>query len=357
MPTLWTFPTNIDQYNDSLTDTVPWDTNTYPNLSHRDPYFLRATQPLSHIPNSFSGDRTMRTWYLKLTNFKNWNFDPTEELAGIQVVLKTMRGGRITDDTVQLLYNDIAVGENKADSDLNEIKYYGGKDSWGFLPLKANTSTNTLVTTESINTLTTSTFGVIIRFQSHPYWPSRETPMIDYVAVRGIYVTDQEDPTMPGTFVSNKDSPSERGKEDLKRGEEGIHVHDSRSERPNQPYYGFDGVNDAGYRGSSYNGSTGYTGSVDFYIGSEGGYVGSGYAGSNGYTGSINYGGPPPGYVGSMFPAIRQFQAVNNESQLPRPGISGIGFQIVNSGAIYRAGDIVYWDAGYRGYLYLYRTE
>jgi hypothetical protein len=81
------------------------------------------------------------------------------------------RFGRITDDTVQLCLNNNEIGENRANLLLDPIKTYGSQnDLWE----------TTLTNSDVLN----PTFGIILRFQSHPRWPHKSTPMIDSVQIR-----------------------------------------------------------------------------------------------------------------------------------------------------------------------------
>jgi len=81
------------------------------------------------------------------------------------------RYGRITDDTIQLTLDDEIIGSNKADLILDLNKIYGSdSDMWS--------------TSLSSSDIVNSSFGIIMRFQSHPNWPHKCSPFIDAVELR-----------------------------------------------------------------------------------------------------------------------------------------------------------------------------
>ena len=55
---------------------------------------------------------------------------------------------------------------------LDNVKLFGGEyDSWELETL-------------DLSMLTDPSFGLGVRFQSHPNWPHRESPMINYIRLR-----------------------------------------------------------------------------------------------------------------------------------------------------------------------------
>lgn len=173
MASFWTAPKNISQSGE-LTTHIPWNSNLY-SIRYDDGTRLSTTAPLSHIANSYAGDRLMKTYYLYAIgfNFKRWDYDKNT-IAGIQLKLNSERSGRIVDDTIQLVLNGEVIGKNNANIEINQTKYYGVSTPW---EITVNTTaTNAIVQN--------STFGVCIRFQSHPSWPHRESPSIEYLALR-----------------------------------------------------------------------------------------------------------------------------------------------------------------------------
>ena len=172
MTTNWTLPTNVIQYAEEGGEDahISWlETNNFHSLKDFDGKSVRTTRDLVHIARDPRHDTLQKTYYLKLTGFNFSNLPGT--LAGIEMRLSINRYGRITDDTIQLCYNNVLIGDNHASLNLNLIKIYGSEtDNW-----------NTNLTMSDIQN---SSFGVAIRFQSHPNWPHRSSPLIDAVELR-----------------------------------------------------------------------------------------------------------------------------------------------------------------------------
>jgi hypothetical protein len=277
--TPWAYPTNISQITESDAH-VAWDSSGFSYLRYEDASYLRTVKTLQHIPNSFSGDRTMKTWYLLASGFNFRNVP--EKITGILVELKTDRGGRITDDTVQLRTVSTwtgytgAVGDNKANADLGQKKFYGSTvDLWGWDRIGY---TGSLLDTVLRQAIVTPNFGIALRFQSHPSWPHNSTPMIDYVKIRLIW--------SDGNTETDGDAPMDdegRGKPDVGGGGLGANPDGLPGDGTgvDQPGTGFGGS--SGFVGSVY-----YTGTAGFN--GSGGYIGS-FAG---YLGSFDSYIPPP---------------------------------------------------------------
>ena len=173
MTTNWTFPTTISQYAEPGAESVhiSWiEKDGFSALKRPDGNFIITEQPLKHISRSPKHDIRMKTWFIKATGYSFQNLPLT--ISGIELRLNANRKGRITDDTIHLCLNDEFVGTNKATLSLNPIKVYGGKfDKW---------SADTL----SRANIEDPSFGIIMRFQSHPQWPHSEPMMIDSVELR-----------------------------------------------------------------------------------------------------------------------------------------------------------------------------
>jgi hypothetical protein len=170
MSTDWISPTTITQYAE-VENHVPWkDSGTgFFEAMYPDEVFLETTVPLLHIANSLMNDIKNKTFYLQLTGFNIINL-PTNPI-GIEVEVSMKRDGRITDETVQLTYNNQLIGNNKADGTLDLYKIYGSNnDLW-----------NANLTAAMIGD---PSFGIVLRYQSHPSWPHRSTPMLDYIRLR-----------------------------------------------------------------------------------------------------------------------------------------------------------------------------
>ena len=81
------------------------------------------------------------------------------------------RYGRISDETIQLCLNDQLIGDNQTNVGLDPIKIYGNDtDKW-----------NAMITLADVQH---PSFGVILRFRSHPNWPHKSTPLVDSVELR-----------------------------------------------------------------------------------------------------------------------------------------------------------------------------
>jgi hypothetical protein len=171
----WFTPSLVEQYAESGADAVhiPWfDTNNFSGLRNLDLQSIRTTKDLVHIARDPRHDVLQKTYYLRISNFGIPEFSGI--LEGIEVKVIMNRGGRITDETVQLCVNDQAVGDNLANLDLSVEQIYGDKTSLWNSPI-------------DINMIADSTFGILLRYQSHPRWPHKTTPLIDVVEVRVHY--------------------------------------------------------------------------------------------------------------------------------------------------------------------------
>jgi len=286
--TPWAYPTNISQITESDAH-VAWDSSGFSYIRFDDASYLRTVKTLQHIPNSFSGDRTMKTWYLLASGF-NFRAVPPK-ITGIIVELKTDRGGRITDDTVQLRTVSTwtgytgAVGDNKANADLGQKKFYGGTmDLWGWDRIGY---TGSLAETIIRQAILTPNFGIALRFQSHPFWPHNSTPMIDYVKIRllwsdGNAETDVDigvgDPKVWGKFTAGDDG---EGDSNLGSSRFGGYQNTAGNNQGNpgqdpfgyQSSFGFDGS--GANNGGNGNGFQGSGGGGNGYMGSDTGYLGS----------------------------------------------------------------------------------
>lgn len=168
MTTPWAFPNTITQVAE-VENHIPWTDNYYA-IKTEDPVYLSTTDDLLHISNRDVNGLRMKTYYLYLTGFSFLTLPGT--INGIELELNMKRGGRITDDTIQLRYDGNFIGENKADYKLDNIKTLGGPDDLWDIP------------TLSPEIVSDASFGVGLRFQSHPSWPHREHPMINYARIR-----------------------------------------------------------------------------------------------------------------------------------------------------------------------------
>lgn len=164
MSTPWTSPNIIEQYFEDEGHIAWHEVNNFSNLKSANNQGVSTITPLLHISRQPRNDIKMKTYYLRATGF---NFDNMPgAVSGVKVRLTMNRQGRITDETVQLTTNETLIGENKAVLDLNPTQIYGSEtDLWSI---------------ENISPalIQDSSFGIVLRFQSHPKWPHKSTPII-----------------------------------------------------------------------------------------------------------------------------------------------------------------------------------
>jgi hypothetical protein len=168
MTTAWTNPTIVEQYAEPGAESVhiPWKTDELLAVTSPDSETLGLDGVLTHISRSPKYDLTNKTWFLRARGYNFTNL-PTV-ISGIELRLTAKRAGRITDETVQLCSNGGLIGETRADLIVDPIKIYGGSsDMWS---------------TPMINI--DETFGIVIRFQSHPQWPHKDSAYIQSLELR-----------------------------------------------------------------------------------------------------------------------------------------------------------------------------
>ena len=171
MATKWTLPVTVDQYAESDAENihVSWDSSEFSNLRNLDGRSIKTVRDLLHISRDPRHDIVEKTYFLRVSNFNFSNLPDT--LSGIETRITANRYGRITDDTVQLCLNGVLIGDNQATLDLSPIKIYGSNESlWS--------------TTLSMSDIQNSSFGVVVRFKSHPSWPHKCSALIDAIEIR-----------------------------------------------------------------------------------------------------------------------------------------------------------------------------
>lgn len=164
MSTNWTLPNLIIQYPEETAENnhIMWnDLKKFPLVTSKD---------LQHIARSPKTDLKDKTYFLKFSQFNFENLPAI--ISGIELRLSARRRGRITDETIQLYIDNSLLGENKASLILDPIKIYGGNDDkWG-------------LETISVSSVANLNFGIVMRFQSHPKWPHKDSAIIDLVELR-----------------------------------------------------------------------------------------------------------------------------------------------------------------------------
>jgi len=172
MTSNWALPSTVVQYSETDAEEVhvPWlEIENFQSIKTLNGKNIRTARDILHIARDPKSNIKEKTYFLKITNFKFKNLPNI--ISGIELKITMNRFGRITDETVQLCLNDELIGKNQADRDLSPIKLYGNEnDMWE--------------TNLSIENITNSSFGVILRFQSHPSWPHKCSALIDAVELR-----------------------------------------------------------------------------------------------------------------------------------------------------------------------------
>ena len=174
MTTEWTTPTIFSQYAEAGAEQahISWDDSTgwSPLLNKNINEKIRTIDPLVHIARSPKHDILTKTYYVKCQGFNFINLPGV--LSGIELRLTTQRRGRITDETIQLCFDNDLISDNLANLIVDPIKIYGSETSlWSVKNL-------------SMSTIQDSKFGVVIRLQSHPNYPHRDEAYINAVELR-----------------------------------------------------------------------------------------------------------------------------------------------------------------------------
>lgn len=170
MTTFWTYPNEISQYAEEGAESVhiAWN-NNIENIISNDKLSIITEKNLYHISRSPKHDLVTKTYYLKLKNFQFQNVPLT--ISGIELRLTTNRRGRIMDDTIQLVYNDQIIGNNKSITEVNNTMIYGSAtDKW-----------NTNLTHEEVSN---KNFGLLLRFKSHIKYPHSDPMFVNCVEMR-----------------------------------------------------------------------------------------------------------------------------------------------------------------------------
>ena len=178
MTTAWTLPSTVIQYAEADTH-IAWNAKNLSSLISPGSNKAEAVAPLFHIARSPKYDLTNKTWYIELTGFDFNNVPNT--ISGVTAKIQMDRGGRVVDETIMLTYQGEMIGTNMSAgiidpltgaSLLAPLTVYGGSaDMWEIPNL-----TKAMVEDAS--------FGIVIRYQSHPYWPHKTVPAITSVQLQ-----------------------------------------------------------------------------------------------------------------------------------------------------------------------------
>jgi len=135
----------------------------------------RTERPLKHLSNPATGDIRERTQALVV---KGFNIPSDINPVGLELVVTGQRNGRICDEIIQLCYQGSLIGENKfryvtdPSGNLiitNQNTYGSSTDTWG-----------AEITSEL---LSDPEFGIMVKFQSHPYFPHQDVMILDSVSL------------------------------------------------------------------------------------------------------------------------------------------------------------------------------
>jgi len=161
MSTIWITPNNITQYAEDDSH-IRWGTDNFEMVRTLN-RGVSLSNPLLHIARQPRNDITMKTWYVKATNFNFTSIPNT--VSGIVFKFTVDRVGRVFDDTVQLTVNDELIGENKCAKTVDPIQIYGGSaDLWKIDNIS--------------DIIQDPSFGIVVRLKSHPNWPHKTTPIL-----------------------------------------------------------------------------------------------------------------------------------------------------------------------------------
>ena len=173
--TTWYTPFNITQHAE-YEKNIQWQRgagNYDLNLATAP---LQTVREVLYISNDGHAPLREKTWFLHFTDFR---IEAPATISGIELRTTIRRKGRILDETVILRHNDIVIGENKINYNLDDMNHvpisnvtsYGGPtDIW-----------SASLTKEIVED---ASFGITLRLQSHVFYPHRETPLIDSVELR-----------------------------------------------------------------------------------------------------------------------------------------------------------------------------
>ena len=165
MPQLYV-PGAVEQVSLTPQD-VGWTSSPTTKLGFLLNSVWRTEGDLVHLSNPAAGDYRTQTTTLVCTNF---SIPTLSEINGIQLEIKAQRFGRIVDQLIQLTYQGSAIGQNKTNyiTDnlgtfpiTNDSTYGGSTDLWGYD-----------ITPEMLND---PSFGVLLKFQAHPYYPCKQS--------------------------------------------------------------------------------------------------------------------------------------------------------------------------------------
>lgn len=170
------YPRSVEIETQDPENEISWNTTPSRDVNSLLEKRWSTVKSLKHIANPATGNIRERTTSLICTNFQIDNLP--ESISGLELKLVAQRNGRIADEIIQLTYQGQAIGKNNfvylTDSEghlkiTNETFYGGPSDLWE------------AEITEDM--LRDPSFGVILKFQSHPYYPHNVGMILDSVSL------------------------------------------------------------------------------------------------------------------------------------------------------------------------------
>jgi len=170
------YPNTVDTSSEFPDQEISWKKTPNTNLGYLLGGRWGTVRDLMHLSNPATGDMRNKTWFLNCTNFNIDNIP--SQISGLQLDIRAQRNGRIVDEVIQLTYQGQPLGKNNfvylTDSEghlklTNETTYGGPTDLWG-----------ADITSEM---LLDPSFGVILKFQAHPYYPHKCGMFLDAVSL------------------------------------------------------------------------------------------------------------------------------------------------------------------------------
>lgn len=164
-------PSQVVSYSEFPDQEVDWQ--TIPASGFLANQRWSPVRSLQHISNPATGDMRDLTFALKCTNFNISDLPDT--ISGLQLTTQAQRNGRIADEIVQLIYQDQLIGENQVNY-LVDIEGH-------FTILNTTTYPGPWGVDLTPDILMDPSFGVMLKFQSHPFYPHNCGLFLDSVSI------------------------------------------------------------------------------------------------------------------------------------------------------------------------------
>lgn len=170
------YPHNVELYSEAPEVEISWNSTPSRDVNSLLEQKWSTVKSLKHIANPATGNIRERTYSLICTDFQIENLP--DVISGLELKIVAQRNGRIADEIIQLTYQGQEIGKNNfdyiTDSEghlkiTNETLYGGPTDLW-----EAD------ITPEM---LADPSFGVVLKFQSHPYYPHNVGMIVDSVSL------------------------------------------------------------------------------------------------------------------------------------------------------------------------------